>query len=62
MQRRCAGSATYGAEAGNGWSSRGRLGRFGGSDPDWSVKEELQGTGVSLYFCITGLAYKLWDK
>ena len=49
-------SGDPGAEAGNGWLSRGGPGHFGGSAPDWSVKGGLQGTGVSLYFCITGLA------
>ena len=54
---RMRGSGDPGAEAGNGWLSRCGPGHFGGgSDGDWSVKEGLQGTGVSLYFCITGLA------
>ena len=53
---RMRGSGDPGAEAGNGWLSRRPPGRFGGAALDWSVKEGLQGTGVSLYFCITGLA------
>ena len=57
---RMRGSGDPGAEAGNGWLSRCGPGHFGGgSDGDWSVKEDCRAQ-ASLYIFVSRDLHKLW--